>query len=113
MSLESAATATEGPDGRTTATPRDLLRRLFEYIGEQLKDIDPRGFNVAKGHQFCCWPEDVAGLPGVELDIQFEGDHIWLRIARLDAETPPKPSIVHAGLLRVSQDPSGPEPSID
>ena len=26
---------------------RDLLRQVFDYIGEQLKNVDPRGYNLA------------------------------------------------------------------
>jgi very-short-patch-repair endonuclease len=98
---------------RRQATPRSLLERLFDYIGEQLKDIDPRGFNIQKDQRFRCGPENVRGLPGIELDVQVEGDHIWLRIARLDADMPPKPGVAYAGLLRASDDPSGPDPTID
>lgn len=95
------------------ATPRDLLRRLFEYIGEQLKDIDPRGFQLSRSSGFRCQPHDITGLPGVELDIRVEGDHIWLRLARLEADTPPKVAEGQAGLFRISSDPSGPLPTLD
>ncbi|MBL8492970.1 MAG: very short patch repair endonuclease [Rhodocyclaceae bacterium] len=94
-----------------TTKPRELLHRLFEYIGEQLKDIDPRGFQLSKG--FRCSPQDVAGLPGVELDLKLQGDHVWLRIARLEDGKPPKLSQSQEGVILVMTNPSGPLPSLD
>ncbi|MHB2019857.1 MAG: AAA domain-containing protein [Candidatus Xenobia bacterium] len=97
-----------------TATPRDLLRRLFEYIGEQLKEVDPRGFQLSKHGGFRCEPNDIAGLPGVELDLRLvEGDYVWLRVSRLEADTPPKLTEAQKLLFRVSTDPSGAAPSLD
>lgn len=71
------------------AAPRVLLQRLFEYIEEQVKEIDPRGFQLSKQAGFRCSPEDVAGLTGVSMDLQLEGDHIWLKVDRLEAGKPP------------------------
>lgn len=93
-------------------TPRNLLRRLFEYIGEQLNEVDPRGYNLSRS-DFQCLPSDVAGLPGVEQDIRLEGDHVWLRIARLEAEASPKPAEEYEGLFRFSTDPFGLPPTLD
>ena len=97
----------------TTPAPRDLLRRLFEYIGEQIKDIDPRAYQLSEGSGFRCQPSDVAGLPGVQLDIQTEGDHIWLRVARLGGGAPPKASESHRPFFHISSDPFGPLPTLD
>jgi hypothetical protein len=96
-----------------TSGPRDLLRRLFEYIDEQIKDIDPRAYQLSEGSGFRCHPPDLAGLPGVQLDIQVEGDHVWLRLARLEANTPPKVADAHKTLFRISSDPFGPLPALD
>src|SRR5262249_30083821 len=83
----------------------------FEYIGEQMKKIDPRSFHLSKTF-FHCLPTDLAGLAGVETDIRLEGDHIWLRIARLEADSPPK--IEHeAELLQIGNDPFGSLPSLN
>lgn len=96
-----------------SATPRDLLQRLFEYIEEQVKDIDPRGFQVSKNSSFDCSPEDVVGLPGISMDIQLEGDHIWLKVDRLDADKPPAIPAALQGLCHISSDPSGHLPYLD
>lgn len=95
------------------AAPRDLLQRLFEYIEEQVKDIDPRGFQLSKQAGFRCNPEDVAGLPGVSMDLQLEGDHIWLKVDRLEASKPPAVPPALQGLCRPSSDPAGHLPTLD
>ena len=96
-----------------TSAPNELLRRLFEYIGEQIKDVDPRAYQLSDISGFQCQPSDIAGLPGIQLDIQTEGDHIWLRVARLKADPPPKASESHRTLFSISSDPFGPLPTLD
>jgi very-short-patch-repair endonuclease len=96
-----------------TLLPNDLLRRLFEYIGEQIKDVDPRAYQLSETSGFQCQPSDISGLPGIQLDIQTEGDHIWLRVARLEADAPPKAPEPHRPLFHISSDPFGPLPALD
>ena len=94
-------------------TPKDLLHRLFEYIGEQLKQVDPRGFCMTGSKAFVLRPGDLAMLPGVQFDIQVAGDHIWLKIERLVAGKPPAVHEKFRTLIRVSDDPNGPAPSLN
>jgi len=94
-------------------SPRDLLHRLFDYIGEQLKDIDPRGYRLSSQSGFLRRPDDLAGLPGVTHNIPVEGDHIWLRVERLDADRPPAVPARYRALIRVVADPDGPAPSLN
>jgi very-short-patch-repair endonuclease len=94
-------------------SPKDLLHRLFEYIGEQLNDTNPRGYRLSSHTGFMRRRGDLAGLPGVEFDVQVEGDHVWLRIQRLEATPPPVVPERHRGLIRVGNDPEGPPPSLD
>ena len=93
--------------------PRSLLHRLLDYIAEQAKDIDPRGFRLSAVKGFIRHPADIAGLPGVETDVKVAGDHVWLRIPRLVASKPRAVSENSRGLIRVSDDPDGPLPSLD
>jgi len=93
--------------------PRTLLHRLLDYIGEQAKDIDPRGFRLSAVKGFIRHPADIAGLPGVETDLKVAGDHIWLRVPRLIATKPRAVSENFKGLIRVSDDPNGPLPAAD
>ena len=66
-----------------------LLSKLLDYVLEQAKDIDPRGFNLSGHKGFKKTKPDLQGLPGVDFDIKIEGDHTWLRVARLEAFPPP------------------------
>lgn len=94
------------------ADPRSLLKRLFEYIAEQLKEIDPKGFQLQKHSGFLRFPADIAGLPGVKSDIRQEGDHVWLQVDRLAAASPPKVPEPQREYLLVDPDPNGSSPSL-
>lgn len=91
-----------------------LLSQLLDYVLEQDKDIDPRGFKLATQKGFIKGKPDLQGLPGVDFDIKVEGDHTWLRIARLEAHSPPVLSDARwNGVIVVSDDPNGPVPRKD
>ncbi len=91
-----------------------LLSKLLAYVLEQAKDIDPRGFNLASHKGFKKAKADLQGLPGVDFDIKIEGDHTWLRVARLEALPPPTLSDeMLKGLITVEREPTGKSPCID
>lgn len=94
------------------ADSRKLLQRLLDYIGEQAKDIDPRGFQLSTAKGYIRRREGIAGLPGIEFDLKVEGDHIWLRVPRLEASKPPSLSTNQQGFFTISNDPDGPPPAI-
>ena len=90
---------------------RDLLKKLFSYIEEHLKSIDPRGYHLSKLTGFKLNPDDLRTLPGIELDLKTEGDHIWLKIERLKATLPPQINDKSVqGLISISTEPNGPIP---
>jgi hypothetical protein len=93
--------------------PRQLLINLLDYIREQSKKINPGAYNVANSNEFVCRPSDLSLLPGIELDVRGEEDHVWLRIQRLQQESPPKASADWQEVLKVSRDPAGFAPSLD
>lgn len=93
--------------------PRELLVCLLDYIKEQAKEVNPKGYRLASTKGFIRQRNDIAGLPGVEFDIRVAGDHVWLRVPRLAAEPPPDPSKSHKALFKVSPDPNGPLPLLD
>ena len=95
-----------------TIDPRGLLTRLFEYIGEQLKDIDPQAFQLLKHNGFLKFQKDIAGLPGVQCDVRQEGDHVWLQVDRLEADNPPRITDSQKEFFEVSSDPFGAKPSL-
>jgi len=91
-----------------------LLSKLLDYVLEQAKDIDPRGFNLSGHKGFKKAVSDLQGLPGVDFDIKIEGDHTWLRVARLEAIPPPSLSDEKLkGLIIVDSEPNGQLPRID
>lgn len=90
-----------------------LLSRLLDYIEEQAKEVAPKSFRLAANDGFMRHPAELQGLPGVEFDIATEGDHIWLRVQRLETTEPPMLPMVCQGLVRVSHDPSKAGPTID
>ena len=91
-----------------------LLSKLLDYVLEQAKDIDPRGFNLSGHKGFKKTKPDLQGLPGVDFDIKIEGDHTWLRVARLQAFPPPALSDEKLkGLITVDTEPTGQPPRID
>jgi len=94
-------------------SPRDLLKGLLEYIEEQAKEIDPRGYRISDAKGFVRRNTDLAGLPGLEFDLRPEGDHIWLRLARIEAHIPPVVPDLFKGLFKISNDPFGAQPSLD
>lgn len=92
---------------------RDLLVSLLNYIEEQAKNIDPRSFRLSSAKGFLKRRADLTGFPGVEFDRNIEGDHIWLRVQRLQARKPPMLDRKLQELISVSDDPNGVGPSID
>ncbi|MGM3277573.1 AAA domain-containing protein [Ralstonia sp. 24A2] len=95
-------------------SPRELLHRLFVYIEEQLKDVDPRAFHVGKSALPRLFPKDLANLPGVSFDVQEEGDHVWMKVDRLEEIAPPEPDFEKFGkVFRVDADPNGKPPQLD
>lgn len=60
-----------------------LLHKLLEYINEQAKDIDPRGFRLSTSKNLLWRREGLVGLPGLEFDLKVDGDHIWLRLRQI------------------------------
>ncbi len=92
---------------------RNLLHRLLEYIREQAKESDPRGYRLDTAKGFVRFREDIAGLPGVEFDLKVEGDHVWLCVQRLSVSSPPTVQEKNKGLFHISSDPDGPSPSLN
>ncbi len=93
--------------------PRERLHRLLDYIREQAKEVDPRAFRLSTAKGFVRHREDIAALPGLEFDLKVVGDHVWLRVHRLEAGKPPALPASAKGLFRVSDDPDGPPPVFD
>ena len=93
-----------------------LMTKLLDYVLEQAKEVDPRGFTL-KGHEgFLKSALDMAGLPGVDFDLKSEGDHLWLRVPRLGATKAPElpaPAATWKDIIVYSDDPNGSSPTIN
>ena len=95
-------------------SPNSLLNKLLDYVLEQDKEIDPRGFKLQGYKGFLKGRSDLQGLPGVDFDIKLDGDHLWMRVARLEAKSPPAlPADQWKGVIVVSDNPEGAVPRID
>lgn len=68
----------------------DLLIGLLEYI-EQVEKLKRKPSYVVPSDIFVAHQADLKGLPGIEFNIQSEGDDLWLRIPRLTEISPPEP----------------------
>ncbi|QIN62612.1 REase [Caballeronia sp. SBC1] len=90
-----------------------LLTKLLDYVIEQSKDIDPRGFKLSGADGFLRTSADLRALPGVDLDMKVEGDHVWLRVARLEAQNPPVVPQELKDLLVVDTNPTGKPPRLN
>lgn len=91
-----------------------LMTKLLDYVREQAKDVDPKGYQLKGYEGFLKTASDMRGLPGVDFDIKVEGDHLWLRVQRLEAVSAPKfPSDEWKGLLVAADDPNGTLPRIE
>lgn len=92
----------------------DLLVNLLDYVVEQSKETDPSGFRLAGYKDFLRLKPALVGLPGVNFDQKVEGDHIWLRVDRLQATSPPPiPLKEIQRYFIISDNPSGPEPAVN
>lgn len=99
----------------------DLMKKLLDYVLEQAKTVDPRAFKLTGHAGFQKAYADLQALPGVDFDVQVDGDHVWLKVARLEAHPPP--TMLPVTLLGaskpaqppilVSSAPNGSRPSID
>ena len=99
--------------------PSELLNKLLDYVVEQDKDIDPRGFRLQANKDFLRQRLDIADLPGVELNVESDGDPVWLRVSRLEFTAPPQPTLgtqdglaLDAAVFQIAADPQGPQPSL-
>jgi very-short-patch-repair endonuclease len=98
----------------------DLMRKLLDYVLEQSKTVDPKAFKLTGQPGFQKARAALQGLPGVSLDVAGEGDHVWLKVARLEAHRAPdiENDLAISGgswepRILVSQDPNGARPLIN
>ncbi len=84
-----------------------LLIGLLEYI-EQVEKLKRKPTYVVPTDIFAAWQADMKGLPGIEFNLQTEGDDLWLRIPRLDEIPPPQPDDKLKPWVTLSKSPDKP-----
>lgn len=92
---------------------RELLGQLLDYIVEQAKVVEPSFYQLSRPGQFHKRRPGLTGLPGVDFDVNVEGDHVWLRVQRLQAHKPPAVEPEFAAYILVSDNPDGPKPAVN
>ena len=92
----------------------NLLTNLLDYVVEQSKGIDLNGFQLTGYKDFNRYKSSLAGLPGVDFDKNVEGDHVWMRVERLQATSPPQLVLkTIQKFVSISDNPYGLEPTIN
>ena len=74
--------------GRGMTDSANRLIGLLDYI-EQVEKLKRKPVYIVPTDLFVAYQAELKGLPGIEFNLQAEGDDIWLRIPRLKEITPP------------------------
>ncbi|TAL92370.1 MAG: DUF559 domain-containing protein [Rhodanobacter sp.] len=102
-------------EGRGKPVPgaKDLLVGLLDYIQEQAKIVKPEGFRLSAHKGLRYFPADLSSLPGLSFNVEAQGDHIWLRVERLEPQdAPAEPSEIHP-FVSAAADPYGRPPELN
>ncbi|MEC4748831.1 AAA domain-containing protein [Methylomicrobium sp. Wu6] len=75
------------------------------YIEEQAKAINPKAFRLSSPTGFLRTHLQLKNIPGLDFDLRPEGDHIWLRLERLETSPPPPLPEHLKELIQASNDP--------
>lgn len=67
--------------------PRERLVCLLDYIKEQTKEVDPKGYRLTSSKGFLCRSGDIAACPVLSLTFALLETMFWLRVSRLAVET--------------------------
>lgn len=81
-----------------------LLIGLLDYI-EQVEKLKRKPSYVVPSDIFSAYQAEMKGLPGIEFNLQAEGNDIWLRIPRLKEITAPDPDENLGPWISVSKSP--------
>ena len=91
-----------------------LLSNLLDYVVEQSKETNPAAYKLEGYKDFIRYRPSLSGLPGIEFDKSVAGDHVWMRVERLQAYSPPPiPDRTVQRFISVSDNPGGVEPAIN
>lgn len=95
------------------AQPSELLTKLLDYVIEQDKEVDPRGFMAMSSKIFKATQPSLAGHLGVELNLEDDEGGVWMRVPRLELETlPALPKDIASTCIVVGASPSAEPPYV-
>lgn len=92
---------------------RDLLVGLLDYIQEQAKIVKPEGFRLSDHTGLRYFPADLAALPGISFNVETLGDHVWLRVERIEPQSAPDAPTLLQAYVSGGADPFGRAPAIN
>jgi very-short-patch-repair endonuclease len=92
---------------------KDLLVGLLDYIQEQAKIVKPEGFRLSALKGLRYFPADLSLLPGLTFNVETQGDHIWLRVERLEPQDAPVVRSEIHPYVSAAADPYGRLPELD
>lgn len=78
----------QGDSGSAERVQGSLID-LLNYI-EQVEKLNRKPAFTVPTEFFHCYQEDMVGLPGVEFNLEEDGNEVWARISRLKEIDPPK-----------------------
>jgi very-short-patch-repair endonuclease len=91
---------------------KDLLVGLLDYIQEQAKIVKPEGFRLSEHKALRYFPADLSTLPGISFNVEAQGDHIWLRVERIEPQLAPVVSTDIQPFVSAAADPYGRPPAL-
>ena len=76
------------PEGLAPGAP--LVLDLLNYI-EQVEKLKTKPMFSVPNEFFVAYQHELKGLPGLQYNLQVDGDDVWLRLPRLQEIAPPEP----------------------
>jgi len=82
----------------------NLLIGLLDYI-EQVEKLKRKATYVVPSDPFAAYQTEIKGLPGIQFNLQSEGEDIWLRILRQNEISAPEPDEKLKPWISISKSP--------
>lgn len=73
-----------------SSNTRQRLQGLLDYI-RQVEKLKRKPTFIVPEDFFCAYQSDLQGLPGIEFNVQQEGDDVWMVVPRLKENSCPEP----------------------
>jgi very-short-patch-repair endonuclease len=90
-----------------SAPGAQLVLDLLSYI-EQVEKLKSKPTFSVPNEFFIAYQHELKGLPGLQFNLQIEGDDVWLRLPRLQEIAPPEPDDKLRPWVSLSKSPDKP-----